>query len=106
MTELLPDGADALADLKRLADGPWRGEPEFLGLLRSLIDKGTPVLEIESVTATGTNSGVVRYKLADELQAFMAARVASATDANGHVVESGGRHDAGAPVVLTLEPSA
>jgi hypothetical protein len=104
MTKLLPDGADALADLRLLADGPWRCEPELLGLLRSLVDEGAPLLEIDNVLATGTDSGVVRYKLADRLKAFMLARLA--TDANAHEVEgSRGGHER-APSLLKAEPSA
>ncbi len=98
-----PDAEQALADLRDLARGPWRVEPEFLELLRSLIDEGTPILEIDSVLATETGCSVVRYKLADRLKAFMLTRIAA--DAETHVVESGEGH-AAAPALLKAEPSA
>lgn len=90
MTKLLPDADAALADLRLLADGPWREEPEFLELLGSLINDGTPILEIDNVTASGADCSVVRYKLADRLQAFVSARVAVAADADASKVKSSG----------------
>lgn len=90
MTEQIPDAAEALADLRALTSGPWREHPDFLELVRSLIDEGAPFLEIDCVTATGADSRVVRYKLADRLKAFMAARIARNADAD--VVKRGGSH--------------
>ena len=103
MTKQIPDGQRALADLEALARGPWRSEPEFLELLGSLIDKGTPILEIDAVVAAGTDCTVVRYKLADRLKAFMLARIAANGDT--HVVKSCEGH-LQAPALLKTEPSA
>lgn len=93
MSAYLPDAEAALSDLRWLASGPWRSEPEFLELLRSLVDEGTPILEIDHATASGADGRVIRYKIADRLKAFIVARLA--LDADAHEVKSNSSHSVG-----------
>jgi hypothetical protein len=102
MTKTIPGAEQALSDLQAIAELGLT-EPDILELLGRLIDEGTPVLQVDRSLAVDAGDGVVRYKLADELRAILAA--VRARNVNLGEVEGVGMHG-GAPVLLTREPSA
>jgi hypothetical protein len=83
------DCTQALRDLQAVVDlGPIHRD--LLETLSRLIDEGTPILQVDRSHAPSANSGVIRYKLADELQRVLAA--VRARDFDTDEVESGSGH--------------
>jgi hypothetical protein len=75
------DGVQALADLDELCRLA-ASEPDLLEPLCRLIDEGTSILQIDRSRAPHASDSVVRYKLADEVHAVLAAVRARDVDPN------------------------
>lgn len=94
--KLLAEAEQAMADLRAIRE-LHLSEPEVFVLLSRLINEGTSILQIDRRMTDFAGNEVVLYKLADELQAILAAVRARNIHAGKIEGAAMGGHD-GAPL--------